>query len=226
MVGEEPTRQRKQRRKKRKRSQPGSERKLWRQSKGLRSREQRSRASSREGKPGQAFGFYLNCDTEKSLAKFSNDFLVAKSNGHVSILNRPCLLLEALSQDHVPGVPTLASARVSLGSFPGGSALGHPLPLHTSSQGPHQTPAEVTVHRAELPELSSAHVPLLQAPDIYTKTSHNLWHLDLGVPWHLKSSKTKLISSTSTLLPAKPGARDANRSAAQAEHPSKSSFCF
>lgn len=76
-----------------KKSHQSSERKLWRQRRipGI---------GSRAGEPGrgcQEFSFHLNRYAENALATFSQDVFVAKSNGSFSFLNKPSLLLQALS---------------------------------------------------------------------------------------------------------------------------------
>lgn len=75
-----------------KKSHQSSERKLWRQRiPGI---------GSRAGEPGrgcQEFSFHLNRYAENALATFSQDVFVAKSNASFSFLNKPSLLLQALS---------------------------------------------------------------------------------------------------------------------------------
>lgn len=78
--------------------------------------------------------------------------------------------LSAVSQDLVPGVPRPVFALLSLSAF---SALGSLCLLHTFSPGAHQTPTEVTIYRASLPELSLAHA-LLPSLRLYMKTSDPL----------------------------------------------------
>lgn len=100
-----------------KKSQPGLEGSCRDREKDSRNPEQR-RARNREGKGGQEFGFHLNHLAENGLATLSKDFLVIHSEGSVSVLNRPCSSLGAISQDLAAAVPGLASALVSLSLFP------------------------------------------------------------------------------------------------------------